>query len=427
MSKSIDLQELLKNKVIEEDVAEKIKAFYKSKEEEKSNKSLVVFSILGCLLIALGVILILAHNWDELPKAIRLFFAFLPLVTAQVLAAFVIFKKPENKVWREGVGVLLFFAIATSISLVSQIYNISGDFGKFLLVWMVLALPCIYLLKSSFVSLLYVIGITWYAVEVDCRHCDFNKAIYYVPLLLAVLPYYFSSLKKGSAQVVLVFHHWFLPLSATIVMLTIVDRPHQLLDLNLCALFSSFILIGSLPFFNQNKLIADGYKIVGALGNLILLFVLSFDWYWNLLFDSPAFSVSEYNYQTAFSAVLCLLALALYFYHFKRKSFGSVPLLGCLLLLFIPLFFIGFYSKLTVVAINLAILGIAIDQIFKGAKEEHLGQLNFGLVVITALIFCRFLDSDLSFVVRGILFITVGIGFFGLNIWIIKKRNSNGK
>ena len=33
---------------------------------------------------------------------------------------------------------------------------------------------------------------------------------------------------------------------------------------------------------------------------------------------------------------------------------------------------------------------------------------NYGLIIITALVICRFFDTDLSFVLRGLLFISVG-------------------
>jgi hypothetical protein len=38
---------------------------------------------------------------------------------------------------------------------------------------------------------------------------------------------------------------------------------------------------------------------------------------------------------------------------------------------------------------------------------------------------CRFFDTDLSFIIRGLLFVTVGIGFFATNYWMIKKRKAN--
>jgi len=56
----------------------------------------------------------------------------------------------------------------------------------------------------------------------------------------------------------------------------------------------------------------------------------------------------------------------------------------------------------------------------------HFGILNYGLVIITALIFCRFFDTNMSFVIRGLLFVLVGVGFFAANYVMFKKQKSKG-
>jgi hypothetical protein len=53
---------------------------------------------------------------------------------------------------------------------------------------------------------------------------------------------------------------------------------------------------------------------------------------------------------------------------------------------------------------------------------NHLGILNYGLVIISILVACRFFDTDMSFVLRGLIFVSLGLGFFAVNYWMIKKR-----
>jgi hypothetical protein len=71
------------------------------------------------------------------------------------------------------------------------------------------------------------------------------------------------------------------------------------------------------------------------------------------------------------------------------------------------------------------VFAIGILTIKDGAKKVHLGILNFGLLIIAALVICRFFDADLSFVFKGILFVSVGVGFFAANSWMLKKRKTN--
>ena len=75
--------------------------------------------------------------------------------------------------------------------------------------------------------------------------------------------------------------------------------------------------------------------------------------------------------------------------------------------------------------INLLVFALGILTILKGANQNHLGILNYGLLIITALVVCRFFDTNISFVIRGLLFVGVGVGFFMTNYWMLKKRRAH--
>jgi hypothetical protein len=70
----------------------------------------------------------------------------------------------------------------------------------------------------------------------------------------------------------------------------------------------------------------------------------------------------------------------------------------------------------------LLILLVAVHTIYDGAQQNHLGILNYGLVIISVLIGCRFFDTNFSFVIRGLLFIGIGAGFFIANYHMLQKR-----
>ena len=72
---------------------------------------------------------------------------------------------------------------------------------------------------------------------------------------------------------------------------------------------------------------------------------------------------------------------------------------------------------------NGIVLAIGLLEIKRGNQLNNLRILNFGLLIITLLIACRFFDTDFSFIVRGILFISLGLGFFLTNYVMLKKRN----
>ena len=112
-----DLPELVKAGVISEDTAAAIASYYNNKKEPSTNKLFVVFGILGAILVGLGIILIIAHNWDDLSRSLKTVFAFLPLLIGQLLCAFAFLKKPGNVAWRESSSVFLFFAVGAYTTL----------------------------------------------------------------------------------------------------------------------------------------------------------------------------------------------------------------------------------------------------------------------------------------------------------------------
>src|SRR3954469_7771767 len=117
MSKPLEkeLELLEKEGVISPEVAGNIRAYYQAKSANPHNRLFVVFAILGAILVGLGIILIIAHNWDELTRPVKVFFAFLPLVAGQLFCGFTLLKRSNDQGWKEGSSVFLFFSVGASI------------------------------------------------------------------------------------------------------------------------------------------------------------------------------------------------------------------------------------------------------------------------------------------------------------------------
>jgi hypothetical protein len=76
------------------------------------------------------------------------------------------------------------------------------------------------------------------------------------------------------------------------------------------------------------------------------------------------------------------------------------------------------------VLMNVYALGLGVELIVRGLRAQSMARANFGLLVIAALAIARFLDSDLSFIVRAIGFIVIGLGFLFTNFMLFKKRSA---
>jgi hypothetical protein len=118
-----------------------------------------------------------------------------------------------------------------------------------------------------------------------------------------------------------------------------------------------------------------------------------------------------------------LAALVLWLLAIRRRDLwgitaGIVPILVGLGHL------VGGYSwssALSQLAFNVYVLAMGIMTVVTGIKGRQLGPVNVGLLLIAALVVARFFDMDLGFVVRGLAFVLVGIGFLVTNLLIVRR------
>ena len=420
-----EIAELLHAGIIDEATANRINDYYNTKSGSPQSRLVIVFGILGALLVGLGIILILAHNWDDLTRTTKTIIAFMPLVIGQALCLYALLKHNESVAWREASSAFLVIAIGACISLISQIYHISGSMASFMLTWSILALPVIYVMRSSMASLLYIAGITWYVSEAGYWGGQISEPYLYWFLLLLVLPHYYMLFRKQYGSNFFTFHNWFIPLSIITALGTLARDFGVIMVVAYVSLFGLLYLIGNIPSMRDQKIRNNGYLVLGSLGTVVILLGLSFNFFWTELreteFDSKmVFSSPDF----VISALLTLAALGLLISQkIKQRPFEIKPV-ESVFILFIIIFLIGLKSPVAPLFINLLVLMIGVMTVREGARLYNLGVLNYGLLIIAALVICRFFDTNLGFVLKGILFVAVGIGFFLANYWMMKKKKN---
>ncbi len=68
-----ELLELVTAGIIPQETAERISSYYQEKKQYAPNTFTVILSILGALLTGSGILLIVAHNWDNLSVPVKTF------------------------------------------------------------------------------------------------------------------------------------------------------------------------------------------------------------------------------------------------------------------------------------------------------------------------------------------------------------------
>lgn len=420
------LPELVEAGLITTETASAIEVYYEQKRDQTPNRLLLVFAILGALLTGLGIILIIAHNWDKYNQLTKTAFAFLPLIIGQLFAGFTILRKPGNVVWQEASAVFLTLSTGASISLVSQIYNLLGDLSSFLFWWTLLSLPLVYLLNSSMASLLFWCGATYYGCQAgyfEWSHMSSASASYYWLFVLGGVPYYYLLVRRAPVGNFTNFHHFIVPISLVIMLGTESHQHGSILYLAYMSLFGLLHLIGTWIKTWRSESNISGYQLAGKLGPIGILMWFSFLWAWGVLhLDGESWSLLT-SVEFFWFLGLTLLSVGLMFWLRETRGVNIFKLFNVLPFVFAFLFFLSFINPFwSAVLDNLLVLGLGIATVVEGSRTNSVATLNVGLLTLTALLICRFFDLKIDFVVRGILFIVVGVGFFLSNYWLIKKK-----
>ena len=420
------IDELLDNNIITKEVALSITNYYKTSDDSRTSKLFLTFGVIGAILASLGVILVFAHNWDTMSRFSKCIVSFLPLFVGQFFCGYSIFSRKNSTAWKESSASFLFFAVGATISLIAQTYNIAGDFNSFMLTWMILCLPLVYLMQSNLVSLLYIIGITVYGVNTNyfgnSKPFDGN----YWWLLLCIVPHYCLLFKSNSANF-RALHHWLIALTLTICWGSFSSHsPNDgLLYFGYSFLFTTFYFIAKTKYYSSEKFLANGFAIVGKLGILFMLYLGSFKFLWTELYCD----YFDCNLKLSGSTVaLFTVSLILFIKFRKEKRLAVSEIMQYAVLFFSFCFLMSKINGITPIVIcNGYLLLIGVREIQKGNATDSIPRLNFGVLIIAILVGCRFFDTEMGFLARGILFILVGVSFFALNYFMLKKRKQNEK
>jgi uncharacterized membrane protein len=399
-----ELPQLVAQGVLTADAADKLRSHYGPPERATGRRwAVLLFGILGGALIGAGIILVLAHNWDDMNRPMRAAVSFLPLVTALLLAGFVLWKHASSPPWRDGVGAYWALSIGATISLVAQTYHISGDFPAFILTWSLAALPIVYILESTIAAMLFAVGITTWVGSV---HWLDRNPLWFWPLLALVLPHLWIVGRSDRHRPRLGLLFWVLALCGTFAVPFCIHDYGHAIWMPICAgYYAALYLMGVLWFREGRAFWQRPLQTVGALGIVILGIILSFKGEWRHLVE-----LSDWLALAKTPLVLLpVTAIALWGYTWKRPDpvtllFGALPLVALLDTV------LGGLGMLPAILMNLYV------------RDQRLGVVNFGLLVTSALIVARFFDSEMSFLFRGLAFIAVGAAFLVTNIVIIRRK-----
>jgi len=361
---------------------ERILARYRliKKADEKAGpgKLITTISILGSILVGVGVILFIASNWSAIPKWGRLLIVFSSMLSSY---GFGFYFRYEAKTYpKVGASLILLGSIifGAGMFLIAQIYHITVHYPNGPLLWGLFVLPLAYLLRfKSLISLAVLVLLIWLGMEASLRisYSESREIIMVIPLFLMA----------GLAlwAVGLMHREW--------KSLRIISSPYILIG-SLITFFAGFNL--TFDIFEMGR--GSGVFLVFYPG-IVILFLLAL-----ILRCLPEGKERGWTPETFGLVILMAIVIFLSLF-FPRASYESMR--GGLRLFFNILF-------------ALEIFGL----IILGFVRRYPTYVNIGLLFFSLDVFARYFDFFWELLPRSLFFIFGGLLLLFGGIILERKR-----
>jgi hypothetical protein len=422
-----ELPGLVAGGVLDEDGARRMRDHYelRSRSDDRHRTS-IVLSVLGALLTGGGIVLLVAHNWDSLAPLVRVGIALLILLSGQAVAGYALWRRRESTAWTEGASLYLASAVATSLALVHQVYQVAISVDSYLLWCVGLVLPTIYLLRSRAALIVVWIGTTGYLVASDWEALRADRLAWFLGLVTLTLPFVIRLYRERAEDVRTSLLGW---VAAPCLGLACGRMAAGTGDLLWIPLLSG--LAGAIYLFGVYRLESTTLAVwrrpgqmLGAFGTGLMFIVFGFGEPW-----SEQLAIGGIDDPVTLVVLLIAAALVLLCAGGAWRLFrGGAPhraLLAATPIPFTALWLAGRGDIWeTVSAVTVSLYGFATGLVIclTGLKQDRLGTANAGLMLMVAILSMKFVDSDWSFLARGVGFIVLGIGFLSINGMMLKRR-----
>lgn len=400
--------------IVSEEQAEKIKERYRLQEIKEFGippKFITVISIIGALLVGVGVILFIASNWKNIPKLARLITIFVVIFSVNHFGYYLKFTRknyPKTGSALLFLGSLLF---GGGIWLVAQTYHITSRYHNGMLFWALGIIPVSWLLSLEPILLLSSVLLTFWTIW---KVMDYSipNYFYLILMLSIILPLCYKQTAKVSLFLSLVgILLWFSfgPCSYYFEGATL---PTLLCFISIGTfLYSVGLLHALVEKIRENQTI---YKFVGVFILFVVIYIISFkDVQIRLLLSITELPPSFWSIY----GIISLLSITVIFAIFRlmqKKSQNYSKLLNyeisiVIFCLLFPILIIIFPSfTFYAITSNLILLGLTIGIVFLGYYNRWASFVNLGFIFFGIHLLTRYIDWGYKYLPRSLFFIITG-------------------
>ncbi len=415
-------------KIISPEQAAVLNKRYAQDEESTRSFGTMLFGGFGAVILALGIILLFAYNWQDMHRYTKLAILFSAFLASHVAGVYCFSKGHWQTVGAvlNLLGTLLFGA---NMALISQIYHTGGALEDLLGVWALASVAVAWAgfsVVNGIAACVLIFAWSGYCiVDLDL----WSVPAFLGPVAMAVACGCLAFLKKS-------------------YVLTTVTL------LGVCSL----IIMNLFRVFHLDEMVI----VINVLALGILMNAIGFIWERQKSEFNPGFIFKHFGYLMLLVVIfICSTQMMGYFDEYTRR--GMTMALPCLALIATVVYLVlnregllkNFYDQITAVfsfvlplawiylcfisvtgpewtgwvmrlSTNLILLGLSVKWMLHGANTTQWIYMVRGSIVFVILAGFRFFDTFDSLLARGACFVVVGVSLFGIGFYYnrVKKEKA---
>lgn len=399
---------------------EKRKIELENEEPKQNNKLLIIiFSILGSLFVAVGIIFFIFFGWESFGTGIKTFLGLLPMLLGQAVAIYTYKKKRNSVAFSESGALVWSVGVTATLFLINGILGIDISLFTLFALSAILILPAVYIFNS--VSTLT----GFFVLVLSAISCNINDLLTICFLVAGMFSgVYFTRHSKCKVEEIRHnFSIWISTIASIIAIFILIISLES--GFFIVSIFSILFATATTLFaLSKERTFQKPFYLFGTSGLITLLLASS------LLYGDFGDMDFLFSYTDNYNELLLGFFLNLVVYavviglscYFNKNSFSKNPLkiailsIGC----FSSFSALIFVDSFTIIAIILTIT-LSVCYIILGSRLNKFYELNLGLISILILMYRVILEYIDNLLGIGFTFIFTGVILFSVNFVLLRK------
>lgn len=397
------------------------------KENASKQRLIIIFSVLGSVLTAVGSVLIFVSYWDKMHLAIKSVLSFIPMLAGQGAAVYTFIKRRSSVAWKESAAALWCAGVTATIALLGSIHQMNTDFSDCLFIDLLLTLPVMFILDAVTPLLFIHFGINYLLIDNLIRNHSFLLTNAVILALFAVASVYVMIGRKNKDDARHILAQWISLISFSVIAISDIILSDVNIPAILMMITTYFACVHFLFFGASYRL---PYVPIGIIGTIVMSVIGVILYHPHMMYDSYGGYKSNEKATMIICAVLCVIIVTvtgiLKRKKIKKNKIGIALFAASSLLILSEALcciiapednniVIYFFTLISAFALALTVTA-------EGVMSNNFLLINAGLIAIAInLVFLLIIIIDANMLIAGIVLLLIGIALFTVNFLLAKK------